>query len=227
MSSIKFSKSFINKITNKIDPELIEFHQSKRSKNKAFDEPLDTFVERVFLEELNEAMDRTELRKLASAKRKVLAKKKSRYYKRCQDMVETQEWKNESDSYFYRDALTVFRMTGQLILNGEQYKSFPEMEQEQLRIIKEWSTDPNSKLINYPGQEKMTPRAILVNFLLDLTINILKIAEVEYGYDFSSEIYMVVDGLSTQALFANSRETIKKEDLKDGRLEIYRSSDGK
>lgn len=226
MSSIKYSKSFINKITSNLDQKLVEYYQSKQGKNKAFDVPLESLVEQVFIAELDNTTDRSELRKIATAKKKVLAKKKSRYYKSCSDMVETDEWKNESDSYFYRDALTVFNMTGQLVLNGHQYQDFPEMEQAQLEVIRKWSTDDKSRMIDYPGQEKRTPRAVFVNFLLDLTINVLQIIASEYDYDIASATYAVVDDLSNQALFANSREILKKEDLTNGKFEIYQSVDG-
>lgn len=225
MGSIKYSKSFINRMTSRIDTALVEFHENKRSKMKIFDKPLSMFVEQVLVEGLN-TTDRAELRKIASAKRKTLAKKKSRYYKTCSDMVETNEWKNESDTYFYRDALTVYNMTGQLFLNGKQYPNFPSMEKEQLRIIKEWSADSESKMIDFPGQGKKTPKSQERDFILDLTINVLKIAEEDYGFDLSSVIYVGVDDISANALFVNKKQMVKKEDLQNGKLEVYRSEDG-
>jgi len=227
MSSIKYSKSFINKITATLDSDLIEFYNNKQLKLKPFNEPLETVVERVFIEELDNTADRAELRKIVSAKKRNLSRKKARCYKSCAAMVDTEEWKNESECYFYRDALTVFQMTGQLVANGIKYKSFPEMEREQLARIKQWAESDETRMMDYPGQEKKTPKTIFSNFMLDLTLNVLQIIGKEYDYDITSATYAVVDDLSNQALFANTREAIKKEDLKDGSLEIYRSEDGK
>lgn len=226
MGYIKYSKSFINKITSKIDPDLVEFHTNKRIKMKAFDKPLNIFVERVLVEDLD-TTDKNELRKIATSKRKLYAKKKARYYKSCSDMVDTGEWKNESDTYFFRDALTVYNMTGQLFLNGKEYPDFPSMEKEQLEIIKKWSMDNESKMIDFPGQGKKTPKAQERDFMLDLVINVLKIAEEEYGFDLSYDVYVGVDDISADSLFVNKKQFVKKEDLQNGKLEVYRSEDGK
>ena len=226
MSSIKFSKSFINKISSKIDPELVEYHATRQNRYKAFDKPLESFVERVLVNELG-TTDRTELRKLSTIKKRMMVRKKSRYYRICSDMVEAQEWKNESDVYFYRDALTVYNLTGQLILNNKEYPDFPSMEKEQLRIIKDWATDVETKLINFPGQGKKTPKSQERDFIGDLTINILNIAEEDYGFDLSSVIYVGVDDISAKSLFLNKKQIVTKQDIQNGKLEVYRSEDGK
>ena len=226
MSSIKFSKSFINKISSKIDPELVEYHATRQNRYKAFDKPLESFVERVLVNELG-TTDRTELRKLSTIKKRMMVRKKSRYYRICSDMVEAQEWKNESDVYFYRDALTVYNLTGQLILNNKEYPDFPSMEKEQLRIIKDWATDVETKLINFPGQGKKTPKSQERDFIGDLTINILNIAEEDYGFDLSSVIYVGVDDISAKSLFVNKKQIVTKQDIQNGKLEVYRSEDGK
>ena len=226
MSSIKFSKSFINKISSKIDPELVEYHATRQNRYKAFDKPLESFVERVLVNELG-TTDRTELRKLSTIKKRMMVRKKSRYYRICSDMVEAQEWKNESDVYFYRDALTVYNLTGQLILNNKEYPDFPSMEKEQLRIIKDWATDVETKLINFPGQGKKTPKSQESDFIGDLTINILNIAEEDYGFDLSSVIYVGVDDISAKSLFVNKKQIVTKQDIQNGKLEVYRSEDGK
>ena len=119
MGSIKYSKSFIKKITSKVDPAIIEYHENRKDRYKIFNKPIESFVESVLIEELG-TTDRIELRKIAGVKKKALIRKKNRYYKNCSDMVETNEWKNESDSYFYRDALTVYNLTGQLVLNEKE-----------------------------------------------------------------------------------------------------------
>lgn len=226
MGSIKYSKSFINKITSKVDPAIIEYHENRKDRYKIFNKPIESFVESVLIEELG-TTDRIELRKIAGVKKKALIRKKNRYYKNCSDMVETNEWKNESDSYFYRDALTVYNLTGQLVLNNKVYPDFPSMEQEQLRIIKEWALDNDTKMIDFPGQGKKTPKAQEKDFIMDLTINILNIAEEDYGFDLSSVVYVGVDDISANSLFVNKKQMVKKEDLQNGKLEVYRSEDGK
>lgn len=226
MNSIKFSKSFINKISNKIDPDLIEYHANRKNRYKAFNKPFESFVEKVLIDELG-TTDRTELRKISTMKKRMMVRKKARYYKTCADMVEAHEWKNESDIYFYKDALTVYNLTGQLILNGNEYPDFPAMEKEQLRIIKDWSTDINTKLISFPGQGKKTPKSQERDFICDLTINVLNIAEEDYGFDLSSVTYVGVDDISAKSLFVNKKQIVTKQDIRNGKLEVYRSEDGK
>ena len=226
MGSIKYSKSFINKISGKIDKDLVEYYESRKNRYKAFDKPFESFVERVLVDDLK-TTDRMELRRLSSIKKRSITRRKFRYYKTCCDMVETNEWKNESDTYFYRDALTVYNLTGQLILNDKEYPDFPSMEQEQLRIIKDWSLDANSKLINCPGQGKKTPKMQERDFMTDLTINVLDIAEEDYGFDLSSVIYVGVDDISAKSLFVNKKQIVTKKDIQNGKLEVYRSEDGK
>ena len=225
MGSIKYSKSFINKISGKIDKDLVEYYESRKNRYKAFDKPFESFVERVLVDDLK-TTDRMELRRLSSIKKRSITRRKFRYYKTCCDMVETNEWKNESDTYFYRDALTVYNLTGQLILNDKEYPDFPSMEQEQLRIIKDWSLDANSKLINCPGQGKKTPKMQERDFMTGLTINVLDIAEEDYGFDLSSVIYVGVDDISAKSLFVNKKQMVTKQDIQNGKLEVYRSEDG-
>lgn len=225
MGSIKYSKSFINKISSKIDQDLIEYYQSRRNRYKVFDKPFESFVEHILVEDLG-TTDRMELRKMSYVKKKSYARKKLRYYKTCCDMVETNEWKNESDTYFFRDALTVYKLTGQLILNNKEYPDFPSMEQEQLFIIKDWAMNVESKLINSPSQGKKTPRMQERDFMTDLTINILNIAEEDYGFDLSTVTYVGVDDISAKSLFVNKKQTVTKQDIQNGKLEVYRSEDG-
>lgn len=226
MSTIKFSKSFVNKISSKVDADLIEYHANRQNRYKVFDKPFESFVERVLTDELK-TTDRMELRKLSTVKKKMMVRKKLRYYRICSDMVETHEWKNESDTYFYRDALTVYNLTGQLILNDVEYPDFPSMEKEQLKIIKEWATDVDTKLISFPGQGKKTPKSQERDFICDLTINILDIAEKDYGFDLSSVTYVGVDDISAKSLFVNKKQIVTKKDIQNGKLEVYRSEDGK
>ena len=52
MGSIKYSKSFINKITSKVDPAIIEYHENRKDRYKIFNKPIESFVESVLIEEL-------------------------------------------------------------------------------------------------------------------------------------------------------------------------------
>lgn len=223
---VNYAKSFVRQMTDKIDPELVGYYKEEKEKNKLFDRPLEKIVEQILKEELNET-DKAVLSKVAYAKKKVLARKKSRYYKSCEEMVKTEAWKKGGDNYFFRDHLTVYNMTGALMLNDVLYMDFQTMERDMLENIKKWSKNKETRMIDFPGQGKKTPKSREKDFLLDLTINIFKIAEQDYGYDLSSAVYVGVDEISSNALFTWKKQSVKETDLENGKLEVYRSEDGK
>ena len=75
MGSIKYSKSFINKISGKIDKDLVEYYESRKNRYKAFDKPFESFVERVLVDDLK-TTDRMELRRLSSIKKRSITRRK-------------------------------------------------------------------------------------------------------------------------------------------------------
>ena len=155
---VSYAKSFVRQMTDKLEPELVEYYKTEKGKNKLFDRPLEKLVEQILKEELNKT-DKAVLSKVACAKKKVLARKKSRYYKSCEEMVKAEVWKKGGDNYFFRDHLTVYNMTGALMLNNVMYMDFQTMERDMLEIIKKWSKNKETRMIDFPGEGKKTPKS--------------------------------------------------------------------
>lgn len=223
-----YSHVFINELTTHLDKKITDFYKDNFGKNKFFSKSLLTIVEELVQSEMEDVVGKEALRKLARNKQHNKITKKKRYYKKCCDMVDTNERNNDSDKYFMRNTLIQYNLTAedkrQLLFEG---MSLEDMELKKLKEIEEWATSSETLMIEYPGEDKQTPASIASNFKIDVFLNILKIIKLQYNYDLNRATYAVMNDLRNQPLFSAHRNTaVADNDLNPRELTIYKSEDG-
>ena len=161
-----YTRSLVLELKNGISKELVEYFDTTKKTNKMFPSDLITVVDEVVTEELNEETNTSELKKIYRTKKKNLLTKKKRYYENCKRMVESQSWKTDDiERYCFKDVAY-----NNKFFNEEQWnaaynnKTFEAVQAEELEKIKKWAEDSSSKMIEYGGREKRTPKSIYTNF---------------------------------------------------------------
>lgn len=213
-----YTRSLVLELKNGISKELVEYFDTTKKTNKMFPSDLITVVDEVVTEELNEETNTSELKKIYRTKKKNLLTKKKRYYENCKRMVESQSWKTDDiERYCFKDVAY-----NNKFFNEEQWnaaynnKTFEAVQAEELEKIKKWAEDSSSKMIEYGGREKRTPKSIYTNFKQDVTLDVLRILEEHYQFNIEDLIFAVMDDLSDKSVFGNKREKISRDDADEG-----------
>lgn len=220
----EFPTYTIEKIQENLDPELAEFYNRNSSRSNAYSESYQALIEELLQKECADK-DARSLSKLYTQKIKIRNNKHKRYYNKCQDMIDTKMWETaeNTDSFCFQEVLLNFK-----ILNEAQrqslYKnrSMEEVSRDRLKEVEAWAQDPNAKMIDYPGTEKKTAKSVLSNFLLDLTIDILRVIQEKFDNDLQGQTVSYLENLSNKAIFGATREKIKINKNGITKIKIYR-----
>jgi len=198
----EFPTYTIEKIQENLDPALAEFYNRNSSHSNAYSESYQALIEELVQKECADK-DARSLSKLYTQKIKIRNTKHKRYYTKCENMIVTKMWENtqNADSFCFQDVLLNFR-----VLNEAQrqslYKnrSMEEVSRDRLKEVEAWAEDPNAKMIDYPGTEKKTTKSILSNFILDLTIDILRVIQEKFDNDLQGQTVSYLENLSNKFL---------------------------
>lgn len=227
---MRYSSQIILEMIAQIDPRLKEHYKKCHGQNdKYYREDLFELVKTCIIEQIKNETRSLELRNIYKTKKKTVYQKKKRYYESCKNMVETQFWKNDDiERYCFKDLKYMYDNCTE-----EQWKSiykgqtFEELEAIKLNEVYQWFKDPDSLLIEYPGKEKRTPKALFNNFQNDLTINLLSVMKQLYNFEIENLTFSVVNDLSDKAIFGVGKESIQyKAESKSGTQIILMNDDG-
>lgn len=227
---ITFSHVFIEELLKNINPALIQYYSEHEGQSKFFSQSLHEIVQNLVQSELSGSAEKEELKLVYAKKMKLRLQKKTRYLKKCSDMIDTKEYLSDSDKYFLRATLIQYNMTPEdkrdLIFEG---KSIQDKEQEKFLEIKTWADNSDTLMIDYPGEEKLTSSTIIDNYKSDLIIDICYIIKQLYDFDLNRATYAVMEDFKNQPLFAAQPGRISVSNLNlEGNpkeLIIYKSED--
>lgn len=224
-----YSSQLTNEIEKHIDSRLVEYHKEMCLKNKNFAIDFSEILKITIENQLKNEMDSQKLKALFRNKKKAMGQKKKRQYESCVRMVESRAWENDDiERYCFKDIATNYKYLSKQQWNALYSKPFDELQQERLENIKKWAGDDKSLMIEYPGLEKKTPKAIFNNFQADLVINILSILKELYDFNLDRLTFSMMNDLSDKALFGISKEKITyAPEEKKGLQMIFSSENGK
>lgn len=221
---ILFSHVFIKELVDKMDEDLVQYYYNNVKKNKYFARPLqdtvkiimDEQISTISVENITEDLTNVgalQLKSLYSKRMKNRSTKKKRYYKKCKDMYDLKIKDGDDNHYFMWKTLSLYNISAASFDGAD----FEKLEKERLEMIERWSIDSNTKMIAYPGEEVQTPRSLIVNFEMDVVINILSLIEKEYEFDLNRATYAVVEDFKNDPIFSAVSSKVKKDSLQDGK----------
>jgi hypothetical protein len=108
---ITFSHVFIEELLKNINPALIQYYSEHEGQSKFFSQSLHEIVQNLVQSELSGSAEKEELKLVYAKKMKLRLQKKTRYLKKCSDMIDTKEYLSDSDKYFLRATLIQYNMT--------------------------------------------------------------------------------------------------------------------
>lgn len=198
------SGAIITDIIKYLDSDLVTFYNEHRTKNKGYDNSLFDLVMFIVQSEMLDK-DPSSLSKFTTAKLKYRTTKKNRYLKRCKNDIDMKVWETSDDleKFFAKNIVYAYNA-----LNAEQRKSvynnktLAEVIDNEYRNVEIWAKDIKSRMIDYPGADKVTARNQYCNFESDLTINILQVIKEQYHSDLSSQTVTYLDYLGDKSIFS-------------------------
>lgn len=221
----EFPTYTIEKIQENLDSELAEFYNQNSSRSNAYSESYQALIEELLQKECADK-DARSLSKLYTQKIKIRNNKHKRYYTKCQNMIDTKMWETaeNTDAFCFQDVLLNFRVLNetqrQSLYNN---RSMEEVSRDRLKEVEAWAKDPSAKMIDYPGTEKKTAKSVLSNFLLDLTIDILRVIQEKFDNDLQGQTVSYLENLSNKAIFGATREKIKINQGGITKIKIFRN----
>ena len=224
-----YPSQITHEITDHINQKLVKYYNENCSKNKYYENSLYDLTRSIIEEDLkNESMPDA-LARMFLKKKKTVTQKKKRQYEYCKNMVETRAWETDDvDRYCFK-----LEVLNRKALSEDQWntlypgKSLDDVQSEKLEEVKAWYKQPNSLLIDYPGEERKTPRKLFDNFKDDLTIDILSIMKELYDFDIENLTFSIMDDLANKPVFSSGRETITKKSNGKNSIVIFASEDGR
>ena len=191
------SAAIISDIKKYLDSDLVSFYDTHHTKSKNYDNSLFDLIMYLVMSEILDK-DPGGLSKLMTLKMRSRTTKKNRYLKRCKNDIDTRLWEtpDDLDKFFAKNKVYAYNA-----LNSEQRetvyagKSLLDIINDEYKIVELWAKDSQSKMIDYPGADKITARNQYCNFESDLIINILQIIKDQYHSDLSSQTVTYLDYL--------------------------------
>lgn len=202
----KISAAIISDIIRYLDSDLIEYYEKHKEKNKSFYSSLfDIVLYNVQTEMLDKEPDG--LVKLLTIKMRSRMRRKSRYLIKCKNDIDLKVWEHTDDLDKFFAKAKVYSYTA---LNAEQREqiyanqTLDDVIQESLKLVEFWAKDNESKMINCPGSERVTPKTQYSQWECDLVINILQVIKSKYHADLSSQTMTYFDYLGDKSLLSAS-----------------------
>lgn len=201
------SAAIISDIKKYLDSDLVSFYDTHHTKSKNYDNSLFDLIMYLVMSEILDK-DPGGLSKLMTLKMRSRTTKKNRYLKRCKNDIDTRLWEtpDDLDKFFAKNKVYAYNA-----LNSEQRetvyagKSLLDIINDEYKIVELWAKDSQSKMIDYPGADKITARNQYCNFESDLIINILQIIKDQYHSDLSSQTVTYLDYLGDKSIFSATR----------------------
>lgn len=205
-----FSNYTVMQIQENLNQKLAEFYDKNSARSKLYSESYTALIHEVLQKECSDK-DARSLSKLHTQKMRIRNTKRKRYYTRCKDMVDTKMWASaqNTDAFCFRDVIFNFNLLSEPQLKSlYSGKSIEEVISDRLNDVETWSIDSSSMMIDYPGTEKATAKSLYSNFLLDLTLDILRVIKELYDNDLAGQTVSYLENLSDKAIFGAFRERI-------------------
>ena len=206
----EFSTHLIESIQARLNPKLADFYNKNSQRSKSYSESYTELI-REILEKECDNKDSKSMSKLETSKRHSRAGKRRRYYKKCQDMLDAKMWEaTDIDAFFCRDIVLSYNFLTNTEKLDRVYgdETIENLCYEKLDEVRKWASDNNSLMIDYPGTERKTPKAMYSNFIVDLTIDILRVINENFSGDLASKTASYVDNVSENVLFGIASERI-------------------
>lgn len=210
---VGYMPTVLERIIECLDVKLRDFYEKNHTKGDYYLTSFSELVKHIVQSELGSKESAGELSKCYSNKKRVLAQKKKRYYESCKQMVESQTWRNDDISHYCFQDIAM----NSISLRQEQWdslydgKSFEEVEQSKLQLVKQWASDQDTYMIEYPGCEKRTSKWHFTNYSLDLTLNILKTIKELYNFNIDHQTFSFIDDLTDKPVFGAVREKLNTD----------------
>lgn len=223
----EFSTHLIENIQRRLDPRLAEFYIKNSEHSKQYSASYTELI-REILEKECDNKDSKSMSKFETSKRRSRAGKRKRYYKKCQDMLSAKMWNATNiDAFCFRNLVLGYRILADTEKVEKVYgaKTLEDLCYEKLEVVKIWADDSESMMIDYPGTEKKTARAMYANFIIDLTIDILRVVNSEFSGDLASQTASYVDNVSENVVFSITSEKIKVNKTGPTEVTVYKNED--
>lgn len=230
MNTRGYSSQTIHEISENVNIELVEFYNSNASKNKYYPSTFYDLVRETIEDDIKSESEAEELRRMYNNKKRILMQKKKRQYESCRKMVETRAWEiDDLERYCFKADILNYNSftTGQwnTLYDG---KSLEDLQQERLQDVENWYKNPESFMIQYPGQERKTPKRQFDNYKSDLAIAILATMKRLYNWDMENLTFPVMDDLTDKPVFSAKRETLtRSQNGNKNSVVVFSSEDGR
>lgn len=224
-----YSSQTLHDITEHINEELVSYYNAN-SKTKYYARPLYDLICQIVEEDIHCESDAAELRRMFTSKKRILMQKKKRQYESCKKMVESHAWAiDDIEHYCFKsDVLNHNMFTEDQWDTVYAGKSFEEVQIDRLAEVERWYREPGTLMINYPGQERKTPRRQFDNFKSDLLLDILTVMKDLYNWDMENLTFPIMEDLTDKPVFTARREVIaKSQDENKNSVVVFTSEDGR
>lgn len=223
----EFSTHLIESIQERLDPKLAEFYNTHSQRSRSYSESYTELI-REILEKECDNKDSKSMSKLETSKRHSRAGKRRRYYKKCEDMLTAKMWEaTDIDAFCFRDLVMGFNLLvdTQKVERVYGNATIEDLCYERLEKVKEWAANSESMMIDYPGTEKKTPKTMYSNFMIDLTIDILRVINENFSGDLASQTASYVDNVSENVVFGITSERIPINKNGPTEVTIYKNEE--
>lgn len=205
-----FSQKIITEIIQMINEKLKQFYEDNMFLQESYGNSFEEVIEGLMENEIA-TTDAVVLKKLMTSKEKIRYNKKQRYLAKCQDMINDKYWEKEKDveRFCLPEVMQDYQNISDIEFFLKYKKDITAVLQENMVLIKQWASDREQLMIDYPGKDKQTPYSLCINFKIDLVIDILKTLKKLYNFDIDKQTLSYLEDLSSRSFFSVSKERIR------------------